>query len=138
MYTKSAYLALGALLTSLAGCAVTPTELRSTSPDHRASFSMQQNYQAAYRAILERQRACEQAGLVTASVVVQGDLFTDIQSATITTALHGGLGVMTMTVIDLKATGEASTDVVIATAQPAARYAAGIQRWLAGSRECNV
>jgi hypothetical protein len=70
--------------------------------------------------------------------VVQGDLFTDLQSATIITALHGGLGVQTMTVIDLKATGEQSTDVVIATAQPGVRYATGIQRWLAGSRECSV
>jgi hypothetical protein len=138
MLKKSIYLALAGVLICLTGCAVTPTELRNTTPDHRAMFTMQQNYQAAYRAILERQRACEQAGMITASVVVQGDLFTDLQSGTITTALHGGLGVQTMTVIDLKAAGDQATDVVIATAQPAARYAAGIQRWLAGSRECNV
>jgi len=138
MLKKSMYLTLAGLLVSLTGCAVTPTELRNTSPDHKASFTLPQNYQAAYRAILERQRACEQAGMITASSVVQGDLFTDLQSGTITTTLHGGLGAQTLTVIDLKAQGEQSTEVLISTAQPAARYAAGVQRWLAGSRECNV
>lgn len=136
MSQKSKYLALAGVLVSLAGCATTPSELRNAGPEHRATFVMQQNYQSAYREILARQRACEQASLITASYVVQGDLFTDIQSGTITTALHGATGVVTETVIDIKAAGEGASEVVISTARNAARYAAGVRKWLAGVQEC--
>lgn len=139
MRKTSMYLALGALLTSLAGCAVTPTELRGSGPEHQVSLVAQQNYQPIYRTVLERQRDCAQQGLITASIEVQGDLFHDIRSGTITTALHGAFGVKTLSVVDLKAIDDRSTEVVVtsATTRPG-EYADLIRKWLAGSRECNV
>jgi hypothetical protein len=137
----STYLITAGAFASLAGCATTPSELRNAGPDHQSQFVVQQGYQATYRALLERQRACEEIGLVTGAINVQGDLFTDIKSGTITTMGQTAIGNRAMTIIDLKAIDEVSTDVTVFNQEGAwyvARYKASLQRWLTGDHDCVV
>jgi hypothetical protein len=136
MLKKSMYLTLAGLLVSLTGCATAPSELRNSGPDHRATFVLNQGYQSAYRDILARQRACEQGSLVTAQGIVQGDLYTDTQSGTITTGLHGVWGVRTQTIIEVKAAGEGSTDVSVFAESGVKNYEPAIRQWLAGVQKC--
>lgn len=134
---KFSYLVAAGAFASLSGCATNPSEVRNAGPEHRSQFVVQQGYLDTYRAILDRQRACEQANLVTAQWIVQGDVYADTKSGTITAALHGAFGVQTDTVIDVKAASDASTDVVISTKQNADKYAARVRKWIAGSRNCD-
>ena len=136
MLKKSMYLALAGALVSITGCATAPSELRSAGPDHRASFVLNQGYQSAYREILARQRACEQGSLVTAQGIVQGDLYTDTQSGTITTGLHGVWGVRTQTIIEIKAAGDGAADVTVFAEAGVRKYEPAIRKWLSGVQEC--
>lgn len=65
------------------------------------SFTVPINYQAAYRILLDEMRRCMQGGLITATVIVHGDLFTDIHKGVITPTMHGGFGAMPLVVVDI-------------------------------------
>jgi hypothetical protein len=139
MLKKSMCLALAGALVALTGCAVSPTELRNKGPEFHSSFVVQQNYQPAYRTVLENQRDCGQQNLITASFQVQGDIFHEIRSGTITTALHGALGVQTTSVIDLKAVDDQSTEIIVTSSSKQAQaHASLIRKWLKGERGCDI
>jgi hypothetical protein len=138
MHTTSTYLALAALSLSLLGCAMTIKDTANLHPDYHATFTVQQNYGTTYGFILERQLACEEKDTTTASFVVEGNLFQDLQSAMITTTRHGRHSIKMLTVIDLHAAGDQATDVIISTDYPIDAYSASIQNWIAGRRRCKI
>lgn len=126
---------------ALAGCApTTAAGVRALGPERAYVFEAPENYQAVYRKVLERSRTCFQVGALTAQMVVQGDLYHDIRSGTITVALHGGLGIDTYQVIDITAIDAASTKVVghFALGQ-IERSGAILKEWvLENSAECGL
>ncbi|HCP77734.1 MAG: hypothetical protein CML16_11130 [Pusillimonas sp.] len=97
---------------ALTGCApATLDGVRQMGPERSTTFTADQNYQHVYRKILRQARACHQTGMITAQMVVQGDLYHDIKSGTVSVALHGGLGVDTYQVIDVVAVDGSKTKV---------------------------
>ncbi|RIY41976.1 BPTD_2524 family lipoprotein [Neopusillimonas maritima] len=97
---------------ALAGCApATLDGVRQMGPERSTTFTADQNYQQVYRKILRQARACHRTGMITAQMVVQGDLYHDIQTGTVSVALHGGLGVDTYQVIDVVAVDESTTKI---------------------------
>lgn len=129
----------GALLLTLSGCAPsTAGGVREMGPHRQYMFVAPENYQPVYRKILDQARKCYQTGMITAQMVVQGDLFHDTKSGTITVALHGGLGVDTYQVIDLSAINEQQTKVVgHYSVGPVDKYGQTLKEWvLENSKEC--
>lgn len=94
-----------------AGCAPSTAQNLREKHHGRAVFEVQENYQPVYRKILTNARDRFQAGLITAQMVVQGDLYTDTKSGNVTVALHGGLGVDTHMTIDIEALSENQTRI---------------------------
>lgn len=125
---------------ALAGCApATMQGVRDLGPQKTYSFVVDQGYQAVYRTVLSQARKCYQTGMITAQMVVQGDLYHDTKSGTVSVALHGGLGVDTYQVIDITADGNSKTTIK-------AHYATGsiqkygdlLKRWvLEGYKDCS-
>ena len=107
-------------------------------PDRRYSFTVQENYQPVYRKILAQERKCYQTGMITAQMVVQGDLYHDTKSGEITVALHGGAGVNTYQVIDIEAIDDMRTKVVgYYAVGPVEKYGRILKEWvLEDSKEC--
>lgn len=107
-------------------------------PTRQVSFSVPENYQPVYRKVLSQARKCWQTGMITAQMVVQGDLFHDTQSGTITIALHGGFGVDTYQVIDISAIDERNTKIVgHYSLGPVDQYGRILKEWvLENSSEC--
>jgi hypothetical protein len=123
----------------MAGCApTTAVGVREMGPERRYEFVAPENYQPVYRKILEQARKCHQTGLITAQMVVQGDLYHDTKSGTITVALHGGLGVDTYQVIDVAAIDEQQTRVVgHYSLGPVEKIGDTLKEWvLENSKEC--
>lgn len=78
----------------------------------QVAFTAPENYQAVYRKVLDQSRKCWQSSGIAAQLMVQGDLFDDIRSGTVTVAMHGMYGVDTYQVIDITAIDDAQTKVV--------------------------
>lgn len=78
--------------------------------------------------------------MITAQMVVQGDLYHDTKSAIITVALHGGLGVDTYQVIDFNAISENQTKIVgHYSLGPVEKYGQILKEWiLENSDECGL
>lgn len=109
-------------------------------PSRQIEFVAPENYQPVYRKTLEQARKCWQTGMITAQMMVQGDLYHDTKSGTITVALHAGYGVDTYQVIDITAIDEHSTKVVGHYAMgPVNKYGAILKQWvLENSTECDL
>jgi len=125
----------------LSGCAPsTAGGVREMGPAHQYAFVSPENYQQVYRKVLNQARKCYQTGMITAQMVVQGDLFHDTKSGVITIALHGGLGVDTYQVIDLNAIDEKQTRVVgHFSTGPVEKYGQILKEWvLENSNECGL
>ena len=107
-------------------------------PDRQYTFEVSENYQPVYRKVLAQTRKCYQTGMITAQMVIQGDLFHDIKSGVITVALHGGLGVDTYQVIDITAINEKLTKVVAHySIGPVEKYGGILKTWvLDNSTDC--
>lgn len=101
------------VLIGLAGCAPATTQgVRDLGAERTYRFDSNEGYQKTYRTILDQARKCHQGGLITAQMVVQGDLYHDTMSGTISVALHGGLGVDTYQVIDVSAVEDNASHVI--------------------------
>lgn len=97
----------------VAGCAAsTPDAARQLGPERRYTFQVDVDYQTAYRRILETERKCNQYPLGTAMQMVNGDLYPDTKSGSITVGLYGALGPSIYQVIDVKALDGGKTEVV--------------------------
>ena len=102
-----------AVFLTVAACA--PSTIEGLRNDHANSYEFQVNedYQSVYRKILSAARRCYQTGLITAQMVVQGDLYSDTRTGSVTVALHGGLGVDTHMAVDVSALDEEGTQIVV-------------------------
>lgn len=133
------YFPLVALTVFLTSCAPATFQGLRAAPAGEFKIEVAMNYQPVYRTILANARRCYQSGLITAQMIVQGDLYTDTQSAEITVALHGGLGVDTYLGVDIKSLTDDLTEIrtfyALSTWKPAAR---AVVEWLNGSTECRV
>lgn len=129
----------GASATMLNGCAPsTAMGVRQMEQERQYVFVAPENYQPVYRKIIDQARKCYQTGMITAQMVVQGDLYHDTKSGTVTVALHGGLGVDTYQVIDVSAIDEKQTKVIgHYSLGPVAKYGQALKEWvLEDSTEC--
>jgi hypothetical protein len=92
------------LLAPVLGCA--PTTAQGLRNNHAGivSFEVDENYQSVYRKIITRARNCYQGvGLLGMNNTVQGDLYPDLQSGTISCAHHNPMyGINTFIVIDIR------------------------------------
>lgn len=123
----------------LYGCApTTAIGVREMGAERRVAFEAPANYQAVYRKVLDQSRKCWQSGMVTAQMVVTGDLYTDIRSGTITVAMHGALGVDTYQVIDISALDDTRSKVVgHYAAGPVEQFGHALRQWvLADATDC--
>lgn len=125
----------------LSGCAPsTAGGVREMGATRQYTFLASENYQPVYRKVLDQARKCNQTGMITAQLVVQGDLYHDTKSAIITVALHGGLGVDTYQVIDINAIDEKQTKIVgHYSLGPVEKYGQILKEWvLENSNECGL
>lgn len=103
-------IAVIAALGTLAACApMSVQEIRATGA--RESFSIPGNYQANYRILVDEMRRCMQSGMITATVIVHGEIYSDIKKAVITPTMHGGLGASPLLVVDVLETGANETRI---------------------------
>lgn len=99
-------------IVTLQGCTPnTAGGVRALEATKKSTFTADENYQAVYRKILDMTRKCSEGGMITAQMIVKNDLYTDIQTGSISVELHGGLGVSVYTVTDVKAIAENKTEV---------------------------
>lgn len=91
------------LIAILSACAAaTPQEARNLGPEHRYSFEVAADYQTVYRRIVEVERDCYQGNMLTASMVVNADLYPDTRSGTISVGMYG-MATSIYQVIDVRA-----------------------------------
>lgn len=132
-------LMLSLMWSGIYGCAPsTAAGVRKMGAERQFKFIVSENYQPVYRKILDQARKCYQTGLITAQMVVQGDLFHDTKSGTVTVALHGGLGVDTYQVIDISAIDDKKTKVIgHYSLGPVDKYGQALKEWvLENSKKC--
>lgn len=81
---------MAALLAALlAGCAAsTPQEAREMA-GRTVVFTLDEDYQSVYRRLVDVERRCFQTNLITASQMVNADLFPDTRTATISVGMYG-------------------------------------------------
>jgi hypothetical protein len=94
--------------------ALRPQEVRESAVKY--AFNAPENYQSVYRKVLKQARSCYetyyQGGMATLIYTeVEGDIFHDIKSGTITVSFNTGYGQHTEKVIDISAIGETETKV---------------------------
>lgn len=131
---------IGILVASLvAGCAAsTPEAARQMGPERSYTFQVDVDYQTAYRRILEAERKCNQYPIGTAMQMVNGDLYPDTKSGTITVGLYGALGPSIYQVIDVRALHGSKSEVIGTFPMgPVEKQGAKIKAWATGGNsEC--
>lgn len=123
----------------LAGCAAsTPQEARQMGVERRYLFQVEADYQTAYRRILDVARNCYQYPLGTAMQLVNGDLYPDTRSGSITVGLYGALGPSFYQVIDVRGIDGARSEVVaIFPMGPVDKMGSKVKAWATGTgSEC--
>ena len=96
------YLTALAFLFLLVGCTSGTYKELKNSPVTKYDFHADMNYQAVYRTVLAKMRECHQVGMLTAQILVQGELYTDIEQAEITASMQGGLGTDVFLGVDIE------------------------------------
>lgn len=102
----------------LSACAAPSVQALRSAPTERMAASVEGNYQRVYRDLLTRARECFQTGLYARAMLVQGEIFSDIHSGSITIGLQGPLGADIYYAIDLKAAGDSRTDAILYSGLP--------------------
>lgn len=124
------FLAAAAVAITLSGCAPATVQQLREQPKGQLTFQVAQNYQAVYRTILRSARKCHQGGLIAAQMVVQGDLYSDLQTGEVVVALHGAAGVDTHLGIDIKAVADNVTEVKVYSAFSNLATSRAVQAWV--------
>ena len=103
------------LLTLLSSCSPSPQELREQESGKQVTFTAPENYQSVYRKILIQARKCYQtvSTFSTENVEVDGDLFNDTKSGSITVIKLTGGRRYTEVLIDISAIDDQQTKVDI-------------------------
>lgn len=105
-------IAIASLAVLLSACAAgTPQQAREMGTERRYVFQVDLDYQTTYRRILEAARPCYQTNMITASMIVDGDLYPDTRSGTVTVGLYGALGPSLYQVIDVHGLDGARSEV---------------------------
>lgn len=122
----------------IAACA--PSTIEGLRENHANSytFDVDENYHLVYRKILSTAQKCHQKGMITAKMMVDGDLNQDSKYGSITIALHGGLGVDTHMAIDVSALGDKKTKIIVFNALSTWNsFAQAVRAWVdEDSTEC--
>ena len=138
METLHKIIALFLACLQTAACA--PTTMQDVREKHSGeyTFAVHEPYQKVYRTILYQARKCFATGMITAQMVVDGDLFTDLKTGNVSVALHGGAGVNTFLVIDIKESTDMSTAVTVYNSVGTwEKPAKAVEEWVIdGSTEC--
>jgi hypothetical protein len=87
--------------------------VRALDASKQRSFDVEQNYQKVYRTLLEQMRYCDQANMLTANMQIDGDLYNDIKTGTISQTLVGIGYTNVYQVIDVKEISELNSNVKI-------------------------
>lgn len=123
------------VLVGLAGCApVNVATIRNTG--ELQSFQARGNYQANYRLLLDEMRRCMQSGMITASVIISGDLYPDVQKGTITATRHGAMGADVFMVVDVVNESSDATRVDVRTRSTSVKDAALLRGAVDGTPLC--
>lgn len=98
-------------LAILTGCvAGTPQQARLLGPEKRYTLEVDANYQTVYRRIADAARACYQTNLITASQIVNTDLYTETRTATVSVGMYG-IATQIYQVIDIRAIDDNRTAI---------------------------
>lgn len=126
---------LTCLLTACA--ATTPQEARNMGPEHRYAFRVDADYQTVYRRILEVERNCYQGNMITASMIVNADLYPDTKSGTISVGMYG-IATSIYQVIDVRGIDAARSEVsAVFPVGSAERWGKKLESWATGgSTQC--
>lgn len=128
------------LLGVLVGCAASsPEEARELGPDRRYVFQVDRSYQKVYQTILDNARKCWQGPVGTAMQMVNGDLYPDSRTGTISVGMYGAMGPQLYQVIDVRGTEGDRTEVVaMFPFGPVDKLGPRLKVWAEGSSsECN-
>ena len=104
-------IALSFLVLLLSACAATtPGEARKMGPDRQYRFEVAVDYQTAYRRIIEAARSCYQGQVITSTMMVNGDLYPDSRSGTVTVGMYG-IASSVYQVIDVRGVDNGHTEI---------------------------
>jgi hypothetical protein len=124
------------LASLLVGCATgSPQQLRNElGADRRYSFELDTGYQQVYRRLVDVMRCRYNGNMITASMLVNSDLYTDTRTGTISVGMYGGLGTVIYQVIDLRALDNGGTEVVaIFPSGSVQKMGEQVKAWATGS-----
>lgn len=131
MKTLIAALAVAAL----AGCAAsTPHDARNLGPERQVVFQLADDYQTVYRRLVDVERRCFQTNLITASQIVNADLYPDTRSAEISVGLYG-IATSIYQVIDLQGTDAGTTVTATFPLGNPQAWGEKVRGWAEGSRQ---
>ena len=93
-----------------AGCMASSfNEMKRDTSIKKKEYTVNQNYQALYKRGLAKAQECHEGGLLTATIISDGKLYTDLEEAEITIYLMGGLGRQMHHGVTLKAIDKENT-----------------------------
>lgn len=125
------------LLGGICGCATAPPTadgVRSLGPESQFVFIVPEEYQSVYRIILGEMRKCFQMGSMDFQSMVQGDIYQDTRSGTITQTIHGGFSNSMYQVIDVMAIDNNQTRVIghyaFTTESGRKKHAEALKEWI--------
>lgn len=134
---KNPILTLLASLMLTACAASTPQAAREMGADRRYVFAIDADYQTAYRRILEAARNCYQGQVITATMLVNGDLYPDSRAGTVSVGMYG-IASSVYQVIDIQGLDGARSEIkAIFPVGPVEKMGAKVKGWATGtSAEC--
>lgn len=121
----------------LVGCTPGTYKELKQAPASKYDFYTDQNYQAVYRTVLTKMRECHQAGMITAQMTVQGQLYTDIQEGEIIASLQSGMGSDVFLGVDVKKADSGTRVSVFSGINTWNGAARAVQKWVESEyQEC--
>lgn len=134
---KKTIIAAFSIIAILSGCASsTPEEARALGPERQYQFSVSDDYQVVYRRIVDASRKCHQANLLTATMMVNSDLYPDTRTGTISVGLYG-VTTAIYQVIDVRGTDTGTTVHAAFPIGPVSAFGDRLKAWATGGhQEC--
>ena len=128
------------LASLLMGCAASnPQQAREMGADRRYTFQVETGYQTVYRRILDTARKCLQYPVGTAIQLVNGDLYSDSRTGSITVGMYGAVGTSIYQVIDVRGLDDMRTEVIaIFPMGPVKKIGSKVKAWANGNSECSA
>jgi hypothetical protein len=124
------------LLAVLSGCTMTPTEVRNEGDVY--SYNADQSYQSVYRSIKRKANECWGVDLITGSVDIDSEMYTDIKEAEVTSSVKGMAGNSALVQIDIKSTSNKTKVSVYTRYSSYSDVGKLTESWVHGNEECSV